>query len=260
MFEELYSMHFIDTHAHIYLTEFDDDRTEMMQRTADANVKTTILPAIDSSTHEKMMAAASAYENCFSMIGLHPCSVNQNFEKELLIINQYLAQQKFIAIGEIGLDFYWNKTFSSEQYKAFHQQIEIALQYNLPIVIHSRNAIDECIEVVRLHPGIRGVFHCFSGNEMQAGEIIDLGFMLGIGGVITFKNSGVDKIIEKIGLSKVILETDAPYLTPVPYRGKRNEPSYIPLIAQKLATLCHCSMNDVAQITTQNAKNLFKLP
>lgn len=257
--EQLYSMYFIDTHAHIYLPEFDDDRTEMMQRTADANVKTTILPAIDSSTHEKMMAAASPYENCFSMIGLHPCSVNQNFEKELFIINQYLAQQKFIAIGEIGLDFFWDKTFTGEQYKAFHQQIEIALQHKLPIAIHSRNAIDECIEIVNQHTGIKGVFHCFSGNKKQAEKIIDLGFMLGIGGVITFKNSGLDRIIGSIGLSKVILETDAPYLTPVPYRGKRNEPSYIPLIAQKLAAICHCSINEVAQITTQNAKNLFKL-
>lgn len=259
MFEEFYSMHFIDTHTHIYLPEFNDDRNEMMQRTVDANVKTTILPAIDSSTHEMMMAVASAYENCFSMIGLHPCSVNQNFEQEMELINQYLTQHKFIAIGETGLDFYWDKTFTSQQYKAFHQQIEIALKHHLPIVIHSRSAIDECIEVVSQHAGIKGVFHCFSGNEIQAEKILNLGFMLGIGGVITFKNSGLDKIIESIGLSKVILETDAPYLTPAPHRGKRNEPSYLPLIAHKLATLCHCSINDVAQITTQNAKNLFKL-
>jgi TatD DNase family protein len=252
-------MHFIDTHTHIYLPEFDDDRDTMMQRATEANVKISILPAIDSSTHNTMLNVESTYENCYAMIGLHPCSVNQDYEKELDIIEKHLNQRKFIAVGEIGLDFYWDKTFTELQYHAFHKQIEVAVQYDLPIVIHSRNAIDECIEVVKEHPGITGVFHCFSGNEEQARKIIDLDFMLGIGGVVTFKNAGLDKVIEKIGLTNVILETDAPYLAPVPYRGKRNEPAYIKLVAEKLATLSNLSMEEIAELTTENAKKLFKL-
>lgn len=180
-------MYFIDTHTHIYLPEFDYDRDAAMQRAIEADVKITMLPAIDSSTHGSMITVEATYENCYAMIGLHPCSVNQDYEKELGIIDMYLKQRKFIAIGEIGLDFYWDKTFTEQQYQAFHKQIELALQYDLPIVIHSRNAVDECIAVVKEHPGITGVFHCFSGNEDQAKKIIDLGFLLGIGGVVTFK-------------------------------------------------------------------------
>ncbi len=253
------SMHFIDTHTHIYLPEFDDDRDSMMQRAKEDNVRIVILPAIDSSTHEAMLNVESTYENCYAMIGLHPCSVNEDYGKELHIIEAYLKQRKFIAIGEIGLDFYWDKTFTVQQYQAFHQQIRVATQYDLPIVIHSRNAIDECIDVVKEHPGITGVFHCFSGNEEQAMKIIDLNFMLGIGGVVTFKNAGLDKVIEKIGLTNVVLETDAPYLAPVPYRGKRNEPAYIKLIADKLSSLCNLSIEEIAELTTENAKKLFKL-
>jgi TatD DNase family protein len=253
-------MYFIDTHTHIYLPEFDDDRDAIIRRAREANVEITIMPAIDSTTHAGMISVESAYENCYSMIGLHPCSVNQDYEKELEIIKGYLGNRKFLAIGEIGLDFYWDKTFTTEQYEAFHKQIEIALQHDLPIVIHSRNAIDECIGVVREHPEVKGVFHCFSGNEEQAQKIMELDFMLGIGGVVSFKNSGLDKVLEKVGLSKVILETDAPYLAPVPYRGKRNEPAYIKLIAEKLSSLCQCSIEEIAELTTKNAKKLFKLP
>jgi TatD DNase family protein len=252
-------MYFIDTHTHIYLSEFDTDREAVIQRAKEANVRTAILPAIDSSTHEVMLEVESAYENCYAMIGLHPCSVNQDFEKELTLIETYLKQRRFIAIGEIGLDFYWDKTFTGQQYQAFHKQIQTAAQYNLPIVIHSRNAIDECIDVVKEHPGITGVFHCFSGNEEQAKKIMDLGFMLGIGGVLTFKNAGLDKVIVKTGLSNVVLETDAPYLAPVPYRGKRNEPSYIKLVAEKLSAICNLSIEEITELTTENAKKLFKL-
>ncbi|MBO9683850.1 MAG: TatD family hydrolase [Flavisolibacter sp.] len=252
-------MYFIDTHAHIYLPEFDDDRAAALQRAQEANVKISILPAIDSSTHDTMLNVEATYENCYAMIGLHPCSVNQDYEKELNIIEKHLKQRKFIAIGEIGLDFYWDKTFTELQYQAFHKQIEVAIQNDLPIVIHSRNAIDECIDVVKEHPRVTGVFHCFSGNEEQARKIIDLGFMLGIGGVVTFKNAGLDKVIEKIGLTNVILETDAPYLAPVPYRGKRNEPAYIKLVAEKLSALSNLSMEEIAELTTENAKKLFKL-
>jgi TatD DNase family protein len=253
-------MYFIDTHTHIYLPEFDDDRDTMMKRTREAGVELSILPAIDSSTHKKMLDLEAAYKQCHSMIGLHPCSVNQDYEKEISIVNEYLQKREFIAIGEIGLDFYWDKTFTEQQYNAFHKQIKLAFQYNLPIVIHSRNAIDECIDVVKEHPGIRGVFHCFSGNVEQARKIIAQGFMLGIGGVVTFKNSGLDKVIEKIGLENIILETDAPYLAPVPHRGKRNEPSYIKIIAEKLSVLCHLPLEQIAELTTENAKKLFKLP
>jgi TatD DNase family protein len=253
-------MYFIDTHTHIYLPEFDDDRNVIMQRAKDLNVEITIMPAIDSSTHSAMITVESTYENCYAMIGLHPCSVNQDYERELSIVRDYLAKRKFIAIGEIGLDFYWDKTFTKEQFEAFRQQIAIALQHNLPIVIHSRNAIDECIDIVSEHTGVKGVFHCFSGNEEQARKIIDLDFMLGIGGVATFKNAGLDKVIEKIGLGNVILETDAPYLAPVPFRGKRNEPAYTKLVAEKISAICNVPVKQVAELTTANAKNLFKLP
>jgi len=251
-------MYFIDTHTHIYLPEFDD-KDAAMQRARDSKVEVTIMPAIDSTTHNAMIQVESTYPNCYSMIGLHPCSVNQNYQNELTIVEKHLEKRKFIAIGEIGLDFYWDKTFVEQQYEAFHKQIEIALVQQLPIVIHSRNAIDECIEVVKQHPGIKGVFHCFSGNEEQAKKIMDLDFMLGVGGVVTFKNAGLDKVIEKLGLSHVVLETDAPYLAPVPYRGKRNEPAYIKLIAEKLSAICNMRLHQVAELTTENARKLFNL-
>jgi TatD DNase family protein len=252
-------MYFIDTHTHIYLPEFDEDRDAMMKRASDAGVKTTIMPAIDSTTHAKMLAVESTYPGCYAMMGLHPCSVTQEFQGEIEVLKEYFNEWKFVAVGEIGLDFYWDKTFTEQQYKAFRQQIEIALQHDLPIVIHSRNATDECIGVVKEYPGIMGVFHCFSGNGEQAREIIEMGFMLGIGGVLTFKNAGLDKVIEETGLANVILETDAPYLAPVPFRGKRNEPAYIPLVAEKLSAISKLPVERVAELTTENARKLFKL-
>jgi TatD DNase family protein len=217
------------------------------------------MPAIDSSTHSVMLDVEKEYPDCLSMIGLHPCSVNDEFENELKIIDDYLLQRKFIAIGEIGLDFYWDKTFTAQQYKAFHAQIEIALKYNLPIAIHSRNAIDECIEAVREYPELTGVFHCFSGSVDQALAIINTGFMLGIGGVISFKNAGLDTVIEQIGIENVILETDAPYLAPVPFRGKRNEPAYTKIVAEKLAQVTGHNLDVIEQLTTRNVLKLFKL-
>lgn len=251
-------MYFIDTHTHIYLPEFDD-RKEMMQRAKEQHLERFLLPAIDSSTHEAMLEIESNYEGCQAMIGLHPCSVAINYEEELQIIEQYLAKRPFVAIGEIGLDFYWDKTFTEQQYKAFERQIAIAVQYHLPICIHSRNATDECIAVVKKFPGIKGVFHCFSGTVEQAKEIIELGFMLGIGGVVTFKNAGLDRVVAEVGLSNVILETDAPYLAPVPFRGKRNEPSYMKIVAEKLATMFGCDVAEIARITTENAEKIFDL-
>lgn len=249
----------IDTHTHIYLPEFANDRAAMIERAGNAGVTAMLLPAIDSATHEAMFALEAAFPSCRAMMGLHPCSVNEGVEQELEIIRAQLRQRSFIAIGEIGLDFYWDKTFAQQQYDAFHAQIALALEYRLPISIHSRNATDEAIEVVRQYPGLQGVFHCFSGGAEQARRVMDTGFYLGIGGVVTFKNSGLDRAIAAVGLERVVLETDAPYLAPVPYRGKRNEPAYTRLVLEKLALVCGLPKERVEEITTENAVKLFKL-
>lgn len=252
-------MYLIDTHAHIYLPEFDTDRDDCINRALEAGVQSILMPAIDSSTHQAMLQVEADYPNCLAMIGLHPCSVNDSFEKELEIIREYLEQRRFWAIGEIGLDFYWDKTFTDQQYQCFHAQIELALQYDLPIAIHSRNATEECIGVIQQYPELTGVFHCFSGTYEQAAALMETSFYLGIGGVATFKNGGLDKILEKTGIERVILETDAPYLAPVPFRGKRNEPAYTRLVAEKLASITGLGLEQVAEITTENARKLFKL-
>ncbi len=249
----------IDSHTHIYLPQFDADREQVVASATEAGVQELYLPAIDSTTHEAMLQTEARFPVCKSMMGLHPCSVKENYSEELDVVKSYLVQKKFIAVGEIGLDFYWDKTFVQQQYESFHRQIEWALEYNLPISIHSRDATDECIEVVAQYPALRGVFHCFSGNEAQARKIMSLDFLLGIGGVITFKNSGLDKVIEQVGLSHLILETDAPYLAPVPYRGKRNEPAYTKLVAEKVSLLLNISLEEVAQATTANAEKLFAI-
>jgi TatD DNase family protein len=251
------AMQLIDTHAHIYLPEFDNDRELLITKAAAEGLAQVFMPAIDSSTHQKMLEVEKEFSSCTSMMGLHPCSVAANFEEELAIIENFLKERSFSAIGEIGLDFYWDKTFTEQQYQAFERQISWAMQYQLPIAIHSRNAMDECIEVVKKYPGCRGVFHCFSGTVEQAKEIIDAGFFLGIGGVITYKNSGLDKVIGQLGIDHLVLETDAPYLAPVPYRGKRNESSYLPLIAQKISDVTGKSAEEVAVRTTKNTSILF---
>ncbi len=254
-------MNLIDTHSHIYLPEFETDRDSMLQRAEKEGVRKVLMPAIDSETHENMLKLEHKFPGvCIAMMGLHPCSVKSNFREELKTARAYLDKRPFIAIGEIGLDFYWDKTFSAEQYLAFHKQIEWALEFNVPIVIHSRESIDECIRVVSEHQKgkLKGVFHCFSGDGKQAQQIIDLGFYLGIGGVVTFKNSGLDKVMENLSLDYVVLETDAPYLAPVPFRGKRNEPSFLKYVVEKLAELKKCSVKEVAVITTTNADKLFK--
>lgn len=252
-------MNLIDSHAHIYLPEFDKDRDDCIARAKEEGIENILMPAIDSATHEAMLQAEKQYEGCIAMMGLHPCSVTDAYKNELEEVEVHLQRRKFIAIGEIGLDFYWDRTFTEQQYDAFHHQIRLALQYDVPIVIHSRNAIDECIEVVQQYPGLTGVFHCFSGSYEQALKIMQANFLLGIGGVLTFKNSGLDKVIEQTGLEKVILETDAPYLAPVPYRGKRNEPAYTKLVAGKLAQLTRLSIEKVVELTTENTKKLFNL-
>jgi len=249
----------IDTHAHIYLPEFEKDRGSGIAKAKDVGVNRVIMPAIDSTTHQLMLQVEQEFDNCRAMMGVHPCSVNEMYERELAIVKEYLTQRSFTAIGEIGLDFYWDKSFMEQQYDAFERQCQWALEQKLPIVIHSRNAIDECIAVVKKYNGIKGIFHCFSGTVDQAVEIIDLGFLLGIGGVITYKNAGLDKVIEKIGFESLVLETDAPYLAPVPYRGKRNECSYLPLVAEKIAAVCNRNVEEIANTTTQNAMKLFNL-
>ncbi len=255
-------MNLIDTHSHIYLSEFAEDRTEMIERAEKEGVRKILLPAIDSSTHNEMLELEAANkELCVAMMGVHPCSVKEDFENELKIARDYLEKRRFIAVGEIGLDFYWDKTFTEQQYAAFHKQIEWALEFDLPIVIHSRNSTDECISVVKEHQkgNLKGVFHCFSGNADQAKKIIDLGFYMGIGGVVTFKNSGLDKVMSAVSLDHIVLETDAPYLAPVPFRGKRNEPSYLKYIVEKLATIKNISTDKIAEINTANAEKLFGL-
>jgi len=225
-------------------------------------VKKFYLPAIDSDTTQALLNLEKKFPGkCVAMTGLHPCSVKENYKEELKLVERSLAARKFVAIGEIGLDFYWDRSFVNEQYLALHEQMEWALHYDLPIVLHSREAIDECIRVVEEHQrgNLKGVFHCFTGSLSQANQIIGLGFYLGIGGVLTFKNSGLDKAIAEIDLSHIVLETDAPYLAPVPYRGKRNECGYLLYVAQKLAELKGGPVNEIDAITTDNASKLFGL-
>lgn len=248
---------YIDSHAHVYLPEFDQDRAEMLNNAMQEGLTRVIMPAIDSSTHEAMLKVEEEYPNCLSMIGLHPCSVTADPSSELRIVREWLEKRPFVAIGEIGLDFYWDKTFTKQQYDAFHAQMDMAKEKGLPVCIHSRNATDECIDVVRQHPEVKGVFHCFSGNLEQAQAVISQGWLLGIGGVVTFKNAGLDQIISVTGIDKVILETDAPYLAPVPYRGKRNECKYLGLVIEKLSAITGLSYEEVTTVTTRNCTALF---
>jgi TatD DNase family protein len=251
---------FIDTHTHLYAEEFSADIDEALKKAIDAGVNKFFLPNIDSSSIDVMHALCERHpQHCFPMMGLHPCSVKENYKEELAIAYNYLQTKKYVAVGEIGIDLYWDKTFYKEQVEAFEQQINWALKFNVPIVIHCRNSFDEIYEVLSSFKKLpKGIFHCFSGNAEQAQKIIDnTGFKLGIGGVITFKNSGLDKAVEHIDLKHLVLETDSPYLAPVPYRGKRNESAYIPLIAAKLAEVKKCSLLEVADVTTANAKEIF---
>ena len=249
----------IDTHAHLYLADFELDRSMMLDRAKQAGIEKIFLPAIDSSTHTSLLQMETDFPWCKAMMGVHPCSIKENYQEELAIAQQYWDKRNFVAVGEIGLDFYWDRTFEKEQYEAFRIQIEWALEKNVPIVIHSRQSTLDCVRVLKEYKNsaLRGVFHCFSGSLEEAQEIIKLGFYLGIGGVITYKNAGLGAVLEKIDLAHLVVETDAPYLTPAPHRGKRNESSYISLIAEKIATVKAEKEGKVAEITTQNAENLF---
>ncbi len=253
-------MELIDSHCHLYLEDFKNDIDIIIKRATDIGVKKFYMPAIDSAETGNILALEKKFPGqCIAMMGLHPCSVKENYKIELDLVKEQLSKRKFAAIGEIGLDFHWDKTFIPQQYESFEAQVEWALDYELPIVIHSREAMTECITVIKkwAPKGLRGIFHCFGGTYEEAKDIIDAGFFLGIGGVLTYKNSGLDKVIEKIDLKHLILETDAPYLTPVPFRGKRNESSYLKYIAEKLAAIKNVPVEEVAAITTANAESIF---
>lgn len=254
-------MHLIDTHAHLYSEEFDQDIEIIVERAIRQNVKQLYLPAIDSQSHEKLIALSDQYPDMMRpMMGLHPCSVTENPQTELDFAHAHLQSRKdWVAVGEIGLDFYWDTTYKSQQVAAFRTQIEWAIDAELPIVIHSRKSTYECIDILKEYKGkIRGIFHCFSGSVEEAKEVVKLDFLLGIGGVVTYKNAGLKNVLPSIGLEHLVLETDSPYLTPVPYRGKRNESSYIRLIADEVAQIMQVGVSIVAEKTTANALALFK--
>jgi len=259
----------IETHAHIYDEQFEQDRDAMLKRAFSAGVKQIWMPNCDHETIDGMLALEKQYpEVCHAMMGVHPCYVKENFEQELNVVEQWLERRKFILIGEIGLDFYWDLTFVAQQEEVFLRQLTLAKKYNLPICIHSRNsknnehnAILRCIELIKQFgwTDLRGIFHCFSGNLEEAQKIIEINFLLGIGGVATFKNGGMDTILPYIDLKHIVLETDSPYLAPVPHRGKRNEVVYIELVARRIAEIKAIDFNEVVQQTTQNALSLVSL-
>jgi TatD DNase family protein len=253
-------MKLIDTHAHIYLQDFRSDVSAIMERAAGSGVEKIYLPAIDSAHHQEMIEMETAFPGrCLAMMGLHPCSVKADYNEELRLVEEWLEKRPFAAIGEVGLDFYWDKTFIAQQYDAFDRQLQMAKALNLPVIIHSRESGNECLELVKKHQDgkVKGIFHCFSGDASLAKGMVDTGFYLGIGGVVTYKNAGLSEALKDISLEHMVLETDAPYLTPVPFRGKRNESSYLKYIAEKLALIKGVAVEEVAAVTTRNAENIF---
>lgn len=255
-------MNIIDSHCHPYVEEFKDDVDEVLARAKAVGVDRMYMPAIDSSTHQSMLDLEVRYPDyLFSMMGLHPCSVKkETYESELTIIEKYLSERKFAAIGEIGLDYYWDESTVVEQKDAFTRQMELALQYDLPIVIHARGATMDAVDLVRPFSkrGLKGIFHCFGGTNEEAKAIIDLDFLLGIGGVFTFKKADMPTHLKDIDISHMVLETDCPYLAPVPKRGKRNESGYLPYIISAIATAKDISEEEIIRVTTTNSLNLFK--
>ncbi len=253
---------FIDTHTHLYSTKFSEDRPAVLQRAREAGVNLSLLPAIDRSTHAAMLELERNHPSeCLAMIGLHPVSVRENFEEELAVVEAYLRERRWVAIGEIGMDLYWEKTYRQHQEAAFLRQCGWAVAYGLPVSIHAREAIDELLDLLEgiNDAKLRGVFHCFTGDLTQAGRAVDLGFYLGIGGVATFKNGGLEEVIRQTDRNRIVLETDAPYLAPTPHRGKRNETAYLPLIAKRIADLWESSPAEVGAVTSANARQLFEL-
>lgn len=255
-------MNLIDTHTHMFSSQFDQDREQIVKECIESGIETLLLPNINSETIDAMWSLCDLFpKNCFPMIGLHPCDVKEDYQKELDIVLQELKNRKYVAVGEIGIDLHWDKTTVDIQKNAFDQQIKWAIDFDLPIAIHIRESFEEVFEVLEqnIHPKLRGVFHCFTGTLEQAQKAISMGFMLGVGGVVTFKNSGVDKVLENIDLKHLVLETDSPYLAPTPLRGKRNDSRNLQLICDKLAQLNDLESSEVARITSKNAQTLFKL-
>ena len=251
-----------DTHTHLYAEEFDADRDICIQAGFDAGVNRLFLPHCDSGSTERMLELTRKYpSNFFPMMGLHPCSVKENYKSELAHVEKWLGQHPFYAIGEIGMDLYWEVRYKDEQELVLKKQIEWSLDHHLPIVLHSRNSFDEIYNILLEYKKteLHGIFHCFSGNTEQAKKIVDLGFYLGIGGVVTFKNSGLDQVVRNINLEHLVLETDAPYLAPIPFRGKRNEARYLKIIAEAIATIKGIDLETVAAVTTVNAQKIFKI-
>ncbi|HRG03793.1 MAG: TatD family deoxyribonuclease [Bacteroidia bacterium] len=251
----------IDTHSHIYSEEFDADRDEVILRAQHAGVTKIILPNVDSDSLPRLLKLEARYPDyCYAAVGLHPESVKENYQKELDVIREELERRRYIAVGEIGIDLYWDKTYQTEQILAFQTQVEWAIEFNLPVIIHVRNSHNETIQALKPYAGkgLKGIFHCFGGTPEEAAEIFSLGdFKLGIGGVVTFKNSGLAASLMHIPPENLVLETDSPYLTPAPFRGKRNESAYTVLVAEKLAQVYDMSVGEIDRITTENACSVF---
>lgn len=255
-----YPVQLIDTHAHLYAKKFDHDRAAMIERALAAGVQRMYLPNIDSTSIEPMLALEAEYPDlCFAMMGVHPCSVQENYQEELALVRDWLDSRPFVAVGEIGIDLYWDKTHLAVQQEAFLLQCEWAIELDVPIVIHTREATALTIDLVRevKHERLRGIFHCFGGTLEEANAIIELGFHLGIGGVLTFPKSGLDKVLESIDLQYIVLETDAPYLAPIPHRGKRNESAYVHFVAERLAAIKGIPLEEVGKRTSANAEKIF---
>ncbi len=251
-------MKLIETHAHIYLKEFTNDLPQIIDRAKEDGIERIYMPNVDHTTIDDMLKVADTYKGyCIPMMGLHPCSVTKSFEKDLYEVEDWLKKGGFAAVGEIGTDLYWDKTFWPQQQEVFKIQAGLAKEFNLPLVIHCRETIDETISLVKETNSKKGVFHCFTGTLDQAEEIIDQGFKIGLGGVATFKNGGLEHVIEDIALEDMVLETDSPYLAPVPHRGKRNEPSYIKLVAQRIADVKKQTIETIGDETSRNALTLF---
>jgi TatD DNase family protein len=252
-------MQIIDTHTHLYLEEFQPDIEDVLIRARAEGVTRFYLPNVDSSSIDDLLKLEDKHPECIAMMGLHPCYVKENVADELKLVEEWLKKRPFAAVGEIGLDYYWDKTFVAEQKDAFRKQINWAMELNLPIVIHSRDSMQDCIDIVKEHQNgnLRGIFHCFGGSPEEAKQIMDLGFLMGIGGVVTYKKSGLVEILPSISLEYLVLETDAPYLTPVPFRGKRNEPSYLKYVVDKIAEAMNIPVEEIAKQTTLNAQKLF---
>ena len=252
----------VDTHTHLYLEQFDADRKDIVESAMQSGVRYMLLPNIDSSSLESMNELHNQFpEHCLPMMGLHPTSVGENYQEELELVEKELQTGNYIAVGEIGMDLYWDKTFLEQQEDALRRQLKLAKAHKLPVSIHTRDAFDQIYRIVKdeLTEDLCGIFHCFTGTDEEAVRVIDLGFKLGIGGVITFKNSSLGEVIRNISLEHLVLETDAPFLTPVPYRGKRNQSSYLTYIAEKIATLKNLDTKEVAEVTTNNAALIYNL-